>query len=171
MFGYLFFFRTTNYFGIPLPSGHTNMIQMVLTLKLVGLAFEVNTAYTNAVTAAATKSGIEDAAADAIQRHEQAAFGRLSFVDIMQYSFHYVGVLTGPYFRYRTFIDYFETPFRRYADSDTATLKKFAWVPLFAACYLLVSYIWPIDVSFISQCCFFFLTFFQNYFLRRLVRD
>lgn len=153
MFGYLFFFRTTNYFGIPLPSGHTNMIQMVLTLKLVGLAFEVNTAYTNAVAAATadttkkTTDGEQAAADDAVQRHEQAAFGRLSFVDIMQYSFHYVGVLTGPYFRYRTFIDYFDMPFRRHADSDTATLKKFAWVPLFAACYLLVSYIWPVDVN------------------------
>lgn len=34
MFAYLFFFRTTNHFGIPLPSGHTNMIQMILTLKV-----------------------------------------------------------------------------------------------------------------------------------------
>lgn len=34
MFAYLFFFRMTNHFGIPLPSGHTNMIQMILTLKV-----------------------------------------------------------------------------------------------------------------------------------------
>lgn len=35
-FLYLIFFRTTVYFGIPYPPGHTNLIQMILTLKLVG---------------------------------------------------------------------------------------------------------------------------------------
>lgn len=34
MFSYLLFFRTTTYFGIPNPPGHTNLIQMVLTLKV-----------------------------------------------------------------------------------------------------------------------------------------
>lgn len=33
-FLYLVFFRTTEYFNIPYPTGHTNMIQMILTLKV-----------------------------------------------------------------------------------------------------------------------------------------
>lgn len=105
MFGYLFFFRTTDIFGIPLPSGHTNMIQMILTLKvkeryklltlsflikldiqLVGLAFEVNTAHTNIETQSSD---------DAAQKHELETFGQLNFMDIMHYGFNYIGVLTG----------------------------------------------------------------------------
>lgn len=33
-FLYLLFFRTTAYFGIPYPPPHTNLIQMILTLKV-----------------------------------------------------------------------------------------------------------------------------------------
>ncbi|GIY35200.1 lysophospholipid acyltransferase 7 [Caerostris extrusa] len=32
-FGYLAFFRSTHYFGLPIPPTHTNAIQMILTLK------------------------------------------------------------------------------------------------------------------------------------------
>lgn len=155
MFAYLFFFRTTNYFGIPLPSGHTNMIQMILTLKLVGLAFEANLAHTTAVadkrsaadSTTTTTTATDEAAAAAAQR-EQQLFVRLGFVDIFHYAFNYIGVLTGPYYRYRTFSDYFELPlFKRDAPSTEATLRKFAWVPLFAGAYLLVSHVWPLSVS------------------------
>lgn len=67
-FLYLFFFRTTEYFGIPYAPGHTNLVQMILTLKLVGLAFEVNTS------------------AEKVQP---------SFLDVFHYAFNYIGVLTG----------------------------------------------------------------------------
>lgn len=33
-FGYLIFFRMTTYFGIPYPPNHTNLIQMMVTLKV-----------------------------------------------------------------------------------------------------------------------------------------
>lgn len=70
----------------------------------------------------------------------------------MEHKAHFVNrcrtksLITGPYFRYRTFKDYFALPFREHADSDGATLKKFAWVPLFVVGYLTVSYIWPVSV-------------------------
>ncbi|XP_018024914.1 lysophospholipid acyltransferase 7 isoform X1 [Hyalella azteca] len=41
-FGYLFLFRLGSYFGLPSPPGHTNAIQMMITLKLVGVCFEVH---------------------------------------------------------------------------------------------------------------------------------
>lgn len=34
MFGYLVFFRLAYVFGLPAVPGHTNMIQMLLTLKV-----------------------------------------------------------------------------------------------------------------------------------------
>lgn len=152
MFAYLFFFRTTEYFGIPLPSGHTNMIQMILTLKLVGLAFEANSAHTAASQSTggtdAAPAVDADAAAAAAAQREKTLFDQLDFVDIFHYAFNYIGVLTGPYYRYRTFNDYFALPqLKQHAPSTEATLRKFAWVPLFAGAYLLVSHVWPLSVS------------------------
>jgi lysophospholipid acyltransferase 7 len=40
MMSYLLFFRCVSFFGLPTPPGHTNMIQMILTLKIIGVAFE-----------------------------------------------------------------------------------------------------------------------------------
>jgi len=33
-FAYLFFFRMTEFFGIPYPPSHTNLVQMMVTLKV-----------------------------------------------------------------------------------------------------------------------------------------
>jgi hypothetical protein len=33
-FAYLFFFRMTEFFGIPYPPAHTNLVQMMVTLKV-----------------------------------------------------------------------------------------------------------------------------------------
>jgi type IV secretory pathway VirB3-like protein len=33
-FAYLFFFRMTEFFGIPYPPSHTNLVQMIVTLKV-----------------------------------------------------------------------------------------------------------------------------------------
>uniref|UniRef100_A0A1Y1N3P6 Lysophospholipid acyltransferase 7 n=1 Tax=Photinus pyralis TaxID=7054 RepID=A0A1Y1N3P6_PHOPY len=79
-FLYLLFFRTTIYFGIPYPPAHTNMIQMILTLKLAGLGFEVNTAYLNRKKGSPEESSGEDDA---------------TFFDVFHYTFNYIGLLTG----------------------------------------------------------------------------
>lgn len=85
-FLYLFFFRTTEYFGIPYPPAHTNLVQMILTLKLVGLAFEVNQSH--CIKEATSK-----------EEEEAAKYNKINpnFVDIVHYSFNYIGVLTGRY--------------------------------------------------------------------------
>lgn len=82
-FLYLFFFRTTEYFGIPYPPAHTNLVQMILTLKLVGLAFEVNQSH------CAKPKTEEEKEADRYQKVNP------NFTDIIHYSFNYIGVLTG----------------------------------------------------------------------------
>lgn len=57
----------------------------LLFAQLVGLAFEVNTAYTNA------KADANDVAA----AKEQEMFANLGVSDIFHYAFNYIGVLTG----------------------------------------------------------------------------
>lgn len=58
-------------------------------------------------------------------------------------------LLVGPYYKYRTFLAYFDYPFHLYADWKTATIKKLTYVPLFIAFFLIASYIWPLSVSFL----------------------
>lgn len=85
----MLFFRTTAYFGIPYPPAHTNLVQMILTLKLVGLAFEVNKSYQlqHAENAHETNSDK--------QAEQEYSIINPTFLDIWHYSFNYIGVLTG----------------------------------------------------------------------------
>ncbi|XP_055638497.1 lysophospholipid acyltransferase 7 [Toxorhynchites rutilus septentrionalis] len=150
MFGYLFFFRSVTYLGWEAPPGHTNMIQMILTLKLVGLAFEVNAAYTKSKAIGQAKKD-EDATAggkplDTVTDNEKALL-KLDMLDILHYSFNYVGILTGPYFTYKTFRDAITLPFSIRADCIGATLEKLKVIPLYAGLFLLVSFIWPLDYA------------------------
>lgn len=145
MFGYLFFFRSLSFLGYDAPPGHTNMIQMILTLKLVGLAFEVNNAYTKSKTVA---DGQKDTAAVAQPSLTEAdrALLKLSMLDIFHYSFNYVGVLTGPYITFKTYRDAMYLSFSGKADCIGATVDKLKVIPLYAGLFLLVSYIWPLQV-------------------------
>jgi lysophospholipid acyltransferase 7 len=93
MFTYLLFFRTCHHFSIPEPPPHTNLIQMILTLKLVGLAFEVNAAHQKARLLAKSEQDGGDGVKP-LKTAEEALL-KLSLVDIVHYSFNYIGVLTG----------------------------------------------------------------------------
>lgn len=133
---YLLFFRMVGFIGLPIPGGHTNMIQMVLTLKIIGFAFEKNSVLTKVKMAEKKDEKLE--LTDAEKEIKNS-----SFVDIFHYCFNYIGLLTGPYFTYRTFYDYLNYPFYKHVDCLKVTLQKMAWVPFYTALFLLTSYIWP----------------------------
>lgn len=88
MFGYLVFFRTVYYFNLPTVPGHANMIQMILTLKLVGVAFEKNESYLKIKQRdeGSTKVEITD---------YDVEIQSISVSELFHYSFNYIGVLTG----------------------------------------------------------------------------
>lgn len=67
---------------------------MILTLKLVGLAFEVNQTY---LAKKKRKESSETVDKDLILKEEYNAV-EPTFLNIFHYSFNYVGVLTGNYF-------------------------------------------------------------------------
>ncbi|XP_044731944.1 lysophospholipid acyltransferase 7 [Chrysoperla carnea] len=140
-FAHLLFFRTTIYFGIPYPPAHTNLVQMMLTLKLVGLAFELNTAYNAKHTKQDGKVTLSDDKIEYLQKQP-------TFVDIWHYAFNYVGVLTGPYYKYSTFHDSMHSPFSKFVDCNSATIQKLKWVPLYAVLFLFLTSIWPISYAF-----------------------
>lgn len=135
---YLLFFRTVHLFGLETPPGHTNMIQMILTLKLIGLAFERDTVLTKLRDKSGDKSALTAAELDILD---------ISIGSIFHYCFNYIGLLTGPYYTYKTFYDFFHYPFACNADCWNETLKKLQWVPPFIALCLATSYIWPLEYA------------------------
>lgn len=78
----LVIFRLGHLVGMPVPPAHTNLVQMILTLKLSGLAFEINSAA--ATTLPDDPQGINN-----------AALKNISFMDVFHYGLSYMGILTG----------------------------------------------------------------------------
>ena len=87
-FAYLAFFRTCDHVGLPTPPAHTNAIQMIMTIKLIGVALEI--AESRRTASASAASG-ED---DATKRYKSVDPGP---IDIFHYVFCHAGVLTGTY--------------------------------------------------------------------------
>jgi lysophospholipid acyltransferase 7 len=114
---------------------------MMLTLKLVGLAFEVNTTYNSQKKRDNSEKSQNEKDEDEANRIDPTC------VDIFHYAFNYVGVLTGPYYRYRTFVDFLNLPFAEHADWKRGTFDKLKFVPLYAVLFLWGTYNWPLSVS------------------------
>lgn len=53
----------------------------------------------------------------------------------------------GPYYRYRTYRDYFETPFKNYAPNVQATVEKLKSAGIYCVLYLIANYLYPLSVS------------------------
>ncbi|CRK90024.1 CLUMA_CG003749, isoform A [Clunio marinus] len=141
MMTYLLFFRTISWFGLPNPPGHTNMIQMILTMKIIGLAFEKNSALTKAHK---IDKNIDNELVLTVVENE---IRDISVLNMFHYCFNYIGLLTGPYYTYKTFFEYFHYPFALNADCWKITSEKLKWVPLYIALFLGCSYIWPLDYA------------------------
>ncbi|EDV59075.1 lysophospholipid acyltransferase 7 [Drosophila erecta] len=148
MFGYLVFFRMFDFYqGIP---GHTNMIQMLLTLKVSGIAFERTAAWKRLLAHGDQKKRSHEDVNEEIVTEitdYDVKLQNLSAAEILHYSFNYIGVLTGPYYRYRTYMDYFEMPFKTHAPCVEATLKKLKYAAFYCALYLATNYMWPLDYA------------------------
>ncbi|KAF4521844.1 hypothetical protein B566_EDAN003718 [Ephemera danica] len=149
LFSYLLFFRSTIYFGIPYPPAHTNLIQMFVTLKMVGLAFEVY--------------DTSKAKRESPNSHEFLP-EEPKLIDIFHYAFCYIGILTGPYYRYRTYWDLFHSPYADYADCKSATMKRLILAPIAAVLYLISSNVFPWDYgqsdAFLTECSLLYRVFY-----------
>nr|ACO11537.1 Membrane-bound O-acyltransferase domain-containing protein 6 [Caligus rogercresseyi] len=113
-FVYLYFFRLEDIFGIPLHPPVTNAVQMILSLKLIGLAFD----------------------------HQEGSIDP-SICDIFHFSFSHATILTGPYVRYRTFNDCYEKEYFKSIDCDRRVLDRMKYFPLFIILYFVVGYVFP----------------------------
>jgi len=140
-FVYLIFFRLCGSSGLgylswfPMPPSHTNAVQMIMTLKLMGLAFEVHDSWQNSKSSEPSKN-LDQKYKD-IEVNPRA-------LDIFHYSFAHSGILTGPYYRFRTFQDLYETPYVNYAECDFAMIKRIIRAPIYIVLFLITGYIFPL---------------------------
>lgn len=66
-------------------------------------------------------------------------------METFSYSYCYVGIMTGPFFRYRTYLDWLEQPFPGAVPSLRPLLRR-AWpAPLFGLLFLLSSHLFPLE--------------------------
>ena len=63
----------------------------------------------------------------------------------------YLTLFLGPYYRYRTYRDYFDMPFKNYANCNDTTLEKLKYTVMYAVIYLVANSIWPLEVNKIEQ--------------------
>ncbi|GIY14371.1 lysophospholipid acyltransferase 7 [Caerostris darwini] len=139
-FTYLIFLRTSEYFGIPSPPEVTCTAMMIMVLKMVGLAYEVNI---HALKLASTDES------DKLKE----IYSRInpSFFDIFQYSFCYAGILVGPYYKYRTYDDTFHKPYSSSVPHTSFLKKRILVVPLYSCLYLLCDYFFPLSLASSSE--------------------
>ncbi len=141
---------------------HLNAIQMILTLKMVGVAFEIHDTKLRG-----KKKGEEE-------EDEDAALARRfkdvhpSSSDIFHYSFSHAGLLTGksfipfenrfmcvltvlplpgPYYTYRSFHDLYFSEYTSKADCVQACLSRLSRLPLYVTLFLLAGYVFPLNVG------------------------
>ncbi|CAF0874634.1 unnamed protein product [Brachionus calyciflorus] len=123
-FGYLFLFRTIYFFGLSKPVPYANAVQLILTLKCVGLAFEIHDSYNrkkqfyvlnesknlnqkNSQEKLNNESNTEnDEKLEQIKLNMEFRSIEPNFIHTILYSYCYIGILTGPYFKYRTYHDW-----------------------------------------------------------------
>lgn len=134
-FTYLIFFRMTEYIGMSSPSGHSNMVQMILTLKLVGLAFEVKD----------THKGITEGRKD--PEFEMSKIPNPTIPSIIHYSFCYIGVLTGPYYSYKTYLDMLNLQFSRFTKCSQYAVQRLKMLPFYGFVFVLANYYFPFEYA------------------------
>lgn len=102
--------------------------------QVVGLAFEVHDLY--------SEKKENEIVEDKVDINNKFP----TFMDIFHFAYCYIGVLTGPYYSYKTYNDYFKNGFYKYTDCKNMVLKKLAFVPLYSAVYLITTHYYPIQV-------------------------
>ncbi|KAK7113240.1 lysophospholipid acyltransferase 7-like [Littorina saxatilis] len=139
-FGYLAVFRTVHHVGLPAPSAITNAAQLFLTLRMVGLAFDIQ----DSRRMKKDESSGDTQSQDVEQKQLTMKYTHIdpSVKDIVCFSFCYIGNLTGPFYKYHVYRDWL-----RQSNPDKIPL----WEPLLAKAKDL-----PVIVVTFLVCSYFF---------------
>ncbi|KAG8433866.1 hypothetical protein GDO86_012291 [Hymenochirus boettgeri] len=159
-FTYLLFFRTITYFDLPAPTPFTNAVQLLLTLKLVSLANEVQQFCRTKKQEVTTFT--KPAVISVISSIP-------SLVEMFYYSYCYIGLMTGPFYRYKTYFDWLHQIDSLSIPSWKPLMSRLKAVPVFGVLFLVVSQYFPLhyvktdefyDCSFLYRLFYMVPTFF-----------
>ncbi|CAM4672686.1 unnamed protein product [Lepidochelys olivacea] len=135
-FSYLLFFRMVTFVGLPAPTPFTNAVQLLLTLKMVSLANEVQE------IGQAKKQ-------DVTSFTKVPALGLIPSVPglgpTLCYGYCYVGLMTGPFYRYRTYLDWLQQPDSQAIPSWRPLLARARLVPVYGLLFLGAARLFPLD--------------------------
>lgn len=147
-FAFLAFFRCATSFGLPQPRPLANAVQLILSLKSIALAFEA----TDAEVAASEISKVDDSdeketieSTDRL-RLQRSAEAFPSPMDCFAYSFCYVGLFTGPFFKYRTWLDWtVNGQLTSHLSTRPFLAQKLIWIPALAAIHWAIKGLFPLE--------------------------
>ncbi|KAI6233953.1 Lysophospholipid acyltransferase 7 [Aphelenchoides fujianensis] len=127
-FTYLGFLRIIHWFGLPRLEFITNAIQLIMTLRVIGLSYEI----------ADNRAGVAGELKKIVEPSTFEAFN---------YLYSYTGIFTGPYYSYRTYSDAFAADFNVRAghlrDLLRPKLRTLSWsLPIL----LLMNYVAPVKI-------------------------
>ncbi|XP_078393530.1 membrane-bound acylglycerophosphatidylinositol O-acyltransferase mboat7 [Cetorhinus maximus] len=136
-FAYLLFFRMQAFLKLPVPTPFANAVQLLLTLKMVSLAAELNRAYLDSVSRQVEQSGPT--------RGRIIAGLMPGLKDMIYYSYCYLGIMTGPFYRYKTYQDWVYDADLNKIPSWRPMLERLRLGPLYGVAFLLVSRLCPLE--------------------------
>ncbi|KAM6967753.1 lysophospholipid acyltransferase 7 [Aplochiton taeniatus] len=134
-FLYLLFFRLVTWFGLPPPTPFANAIQLLLSLKMVSLANDVQNFHLEKK---------EDVSSFSESPGVRGLSQEPCLYDVISYSYCYVGIMTGPFFRFQTYVDWLKQPNPLSLPGKTPCLQRLKWVPVFGALFFAVNSVFPL---------------------------
>merc|ERR1719300_140215 len=149
-FAYLTFFRLSHMLGLPSPPSHTNAIILILTLKLVGLAFEVHDTFQKTETSKQVDSD------DNTEKEEvkPKSYGSIkpTFSGIIHYTLGHIGLITGPYYKYSVWEGLYHDAWNpatktspTWGVCEQAAFQRAKYVPVYVVAFLLSGYFFPLS--------------------------
>ncbi|KAK3871125.1 hypothetical protein Pcinc_023689 [Petrolisthes cinctipes] len=124
---------------------HTNAVQMMITLKVIGVCFEVHDTWLKRGQVKKLEDKEKKAQLELELKYEEVD---PSPMDIFHYAFCYVGVLTGPYYKYRVYCDMVQgDAVKNGVDCWKAMLNRIWVVPLYALAFLVSDYFFPLSFA------------------------
>ena len=149
-FGYLLFFRMTYLFGLPKPLPYANAVQLVLTLKAVGLSFEIHDSYMRKIKLFKLENA-QKSDSDDLNAKKEAEIIDLelkyisitkqpSILEMISYQYCYIGILTGPYFKFKTYQDWLNSKYsQNFKNSMLFLLKRNKYTIFILIGFLIIS--------------------------------
>ncbi|KAG5444483.1 Lysophospholipid acyltransferase 7 [Clonorchis sinensis] len=149
-FGYLGFFRLCDSFGFAKPPALANAIQLNLTLRLIGLSFEVYDSWKTDQKLGKLLDPNDTTEASQLKLTRDYKSVSVSPVDVICYAYCYIGLFTvfhfsWPILQYRTFWDFVYWPTEAPEGSSDLLLQQLQEAPVFGVAYLILSHFYGVD--------------------------